>query len=62
MNIEISRDDLALICVSLDHEHDLWIKVHEAIGGLDAESRMNQALALVERLEVRLAEEDGGPT
>lgn len=58
MNIEISRDDLALICDSLDHERDLWISVHEAIGGSDAETRMNEALALAERLRARLVEED----
>jgi hypothetical protein len=62
MNIELSRDDLALICDSLNHERDLWIKVHAAIGGSDAETRMNQTLALVTRLRARLVEEDGDPT
>jgi hypothetical protein len=62
MNIEVSRDDLALICDSLDNEQALWISVHEAIGGSDAERKMNEALALVTRLRARLAEEDGGPT
>jgi hypothetical protein len=62
MKIEVSRDDLALIIDSLNHERDLWTKVHAAIGGSDSERKRDQALALGDRLWARLVEEDGGPT